>query len=243
MSSNRIEAVIVCKDYGDFLQETLPRNIQALDGVVVVTHPSDRHTKAVCQKLGVNCVETEVMHAKGDKFNKGRCINLGLSHLRHDDWLLHLDADILLPDRFRQMLDHAELNPKNIYGADRLNVKSYDTWKTHKAKRLPQWRYGYLVTPTEEFPAASRLLHGDYGWVPIGYFQLWHSSARRRYPINQGSAEHTDVLFGIQWNRENRILLPEIFVYHLESEISKMGANWGGRITKQFKQGRGYVDK
>lgn len=232
----RIEAVIVCKDYGDFLEESLPRNLQHVDAACVVTHPGDRHTKAVCQKLGINCIETEVMHSRGDKFNKGRCINLGLSHLRHDDWLLHIDADTLLPDRFRSMLDYANLNPKCVYGADRLNVKSYEKWKEHKAKRLPQWRHGYLITPTEEFPLGSRLLHGDYGWVPIGYFQLWHSSERKKYPINQGSAEHTDVLFAIQWNRENRILLPEFFVYHLESEPTKMGTNWDGRKTKPFKR-------
>lgn len=233
----RIELVVISHNYGDFLEETLPRNLQAVDAAVVVTHPGDRQTKALCQRLGVPCVETEVMHAKGDKFNKGRCINLGLSHLRHDGWLLHVDADILLPDRFRSMLDYAELKEKNIYGADRLNVKTYEHWKNHKSKRLPQWRYGYLVTPNEEFQMSSRLLHGDYGWVPIGFFQLWHSSQRKRYPINQGSAEHTDVLFSLQWNRENRILLPEFFVYHLESEpVTKMGANWEGRKTKPFKK-------
>lgn len=31
----RIEAVIVCKDYADFLEETLPRNLQGLDGITV----------------------------------------------------------------------------------------------------------------------------------------------------------------------------------------------------------------
>lgn len=231
----RIEAVIVCKDYGDFLEETLPRNLQGLDGVSVVTHPEDKRTKTLCNKLGVSCIETEVMHHGGDAFNKGRAINLGLAHLRHDGWLLHLDADILLPDRFRNSLSQAGLNPKNIYGADRLNIKNYENWKNHKNKRRPQWQHGCLVIPNEEFPMGVRLVHGHYGYCPIGYFQLWHSTAKKRYPIAQGSAEHTDVLFSVQWPRENRVLLPEFFVYHLESEAAPMGKNWGGRKTKQFK--------
>lgn len=231
----KIEAVIVCKDYGDFLEETLPRNLQGLDSAVVVTHPDDKRTQRLCNKLGVGCVATEVMHHGGDAFNKGRAINLGLAHLRHDGWLLHMDADILLPDRFRNSLSQSSLNHKNIYGADRLNVKNYEAWKRHKSDRRPQWRHGCLVTPQEAFPIGCRLVHGHYGYCPIGYFQLWHSSAKKKYPIAQGSAEHTDVLFAVQWNRENRVLIPEFFVYHLESEKADMGVNWKGRKTKPFK--------
>jgi hypothetical protein len=91
-----------------------------------------------------------------------------------------------------------------------------------------------MVTPQTCFPIGSRLVHLEYGWVPIGFTQIWHSSARRTYPIVCGSSEHSDVLFGVQWPREKRILLPEMFVFHLESESVKMGANWDGRKTKPF---------
>lgn len=230
----RIEAVCVCVNYSDFLEETLPRNLQHVDGMTVVTHYDDKKTQALCNKLGIGCVQSDVMNHGGDAFNKGRAINLGLAHLRHDGWLLHIDADVLLPDRFRNSLSQAGLNQKNIYGADRLNVKNYDNWKAHKNKSRPQWQHGCLVTPTEQFSMGARLVHGMYGYCPIGYFQLWHSSAKRNYPIAQGSAEHTDVLFAVKWPRENRILLPEFFVYHLESESAPMGKNWAGRKTKKF---------
>lgn len=232
----RIEAIIVCKDYADFLAHTLPENVELLDRVVVVTHPKDGETKQLCSEYGVDFVETEIFHENGDKFNKGRAINLGLSHLKHDDWLLHLDADILLPHKFRDMLRHSKLNKECIYGADRQNASSYEHWEEHKHKITPQHRWRYLVTPNREFPLGARLLHQEYGYCPIGCFQLWHSSKRRKYPVICGSAEHSDVLFSVQWPRENRILLPEFFVYHLESEVdSKMGANWEGRKTKRFE--------
>lgn len=230
----KIEAVIICKDYSDFLEHTLPENLQHLDRIVVVTHPEDKKTQMVCDKFGVDFLDTTVFHEDGDLFNKGRAINLGLSHLRHEDWLLHIDADILLPHRFREMLKKAKLDPKNIYGADRLNVLSYEHWMEHKGKTVPQFQWRYMVTPQKEFTLGSRLLHNEYGYCPIGYFQLWHSSKKRKYSVINGSAEHADVLFSVQWERKHRMLLPEFFVYHLESEQTVMGANWLGRKTKPF---------
>lgn len=230
-----IEAVIVCKDYSDFLQHTLPENMNFIDRLVVVTHPDDKATKALCNKYSVDCVSTEVMHEDGDKFNKGRAINYGLMHLRNEDWLLHLDADIVLPHNFRKRLYDAKLNQSNIYGADRLNVGSYDNWVKHKDKNIPQHAHRFLVHANREFEMGARLLHQEYGYVPIGFFQLWHSSVNRRYPVVAGSAEHSDVVFGVQWPRQKRLLLPEFFCYHLESEGQKFGQNWSGRKSKKFE--------
>lgn len=231
----RIECVIVCKDYSDFLEHTLPENLQHIDRLVVVTHPDDQKTIGLCTKYGVDVIPTTEFHRHGDKFNKGRAINLGLSHLRHDDWLLHIDADILLPHRFRQMLAYSHLDTNCIYGADRLNTLTYEHWMKHKDKTRPQHQWRYMVSPPKEFHVGSRLLHQEYGYCPIGYFQLWHSSTHRKYPIINGSAEHGDVLFAVQWPREKRHLLPEFFVYHLESDPNApMGANWNGRKTPPF---------
>jgi glycosyltransferase involved in cell wall biosynthesis len=230
----RLECVITCVNYSDFLSYTLPLNLPHIDRLVVVTHPHDKKTQALCAKYSVDCIQTEVMHDYGSKFNKGRAINLGLSNLTHEDWLLHLDADIVLPHRLRAMLDHARLDPKNLYGADRLNVANFEHWQKHKDKTVPQHAWRFLVTPNKEFELGSRLLHNEYGYCPIGYFQLWHSSVGRRYPVIAGSAEHSDVVFATQWPRRERVLLPEFFVYHLESEQAAMGANWTGRKTKPF---------
>lgn len=231
----KIEAVVVCKDYGDFLAHTLPENIEQLDRMVVVTHPADTETKELCRHHSVDVVETEVFHEDGDRFNKWRALNLGLSHLKHDGWVLVIDADIMLPHKFRDMLNRAKLDTKNLYGADRLNTGSFENWQAHAHTTVPQHRWRYLVHPTPEFPVGARLLHAEYGYLPIGYFQLWHSSQHRQYPIHNGSAEHGDVLFAVQWARERRILLPELFVYHLESDgDAPMGTNWKGRKTKRF---------
>ncbi len=95
----------------------------------------------------------------------------------------------------------------------------------------------YLIQPPGGWRVGSRLSHFDYGgYVPIGFFQMWNrASTITRYPTTQDAgAEHTDVLHGLQWPRPDRILIPEIIAVHLESEPCAMGANWKGRITKQF---------
>lgn len=230
----KIEAVVVCVNYSDFLEHTLPANLNHVDRLVVVTHPSDTKTQDLCRKYGVDVYPTEIMHEDGDKFNKGRLINYGLQHLRHDGWLLHMDSDVLLPHRFKQMLHYAKLEKHKIYGCDRLNTKSYENWKANEWRTVPQHQYRYMVTPQREFPLGSRLLHQEYGYVMCGFFQLWHASMNKIYPIVTGSAEHSDVMFAVQWERKDRVHLPEFFVYHLESEDNAFGANWQGRKTKHF---------
>lgn len=232
----QIEAVIVCKDYSDFLEHTLPENVEQVDRLIVVTHPGDHKTKALCSKYSVDCVETHAFHHQGDKFNKGRAINVGLGHMRGLDWMLHMDADILLPHGFRNMMKRAHLDTANIYGADRVNVYGYEHWMDNKHKTVPHYSHKYFVQPPGEFPMGARIIHHEHGFTPIGYFQLFHKSSGKRYPIHQGNAEHTDVLFAIQWPREHRMLLPEIIVYHLESPNgpTPMGVNWEGRKTPIF---------
>jgi hypothetical protein len=163
-------------------------------------------------------------------------INIGLAHLRRPEWILHIDADIALPGRFRHMLERAKLDRANIYGADRVNIYGWDRWQEIRAARRAHYSDRYFVSPPEGHPIGARIIHHEHGFCPIGYFQLWHASAGKRYPVGQGTAEHTDVLFAIQWSRQQRILLPEIFVYHLDSLAgpSPMGCNWGGRKTPIF---------
>lgn len=230
----KIEVVIVCKNYSDFLSHTLPENIELVDRMVVVTSADDKGTQRLCAEYGVDCLETAIYQENGDAFNKGRMINLGLGHLRHDGWILHIDADILLPHKFKHMLMQAKLNTEFIYGADRQNTLSYDNFQEHRNKSIPEHKWRFMVQPNKEFPLGSRLVHQSHGYCPIGYFQLWHSSKRKSYPEICGSAEHSDCLFAIQWPRDRRALLPEFFVTHLESEITPMGINWKGRKTKHF---------
>lgn len=87
----------------------------------------------------------------------------------------------------------------------------------------------------------SRLIYGDQGWVPIGFFQLWHSTTEysgiyrtKPYPTGSSNAAHDDVQFALRFDRKKRVLLPEFVVAHLMTEDMSYGKNWGGRRTKKF---------
>ena len=231
-----LEGVIVCIKYGDFLRETLARNLNHFDDLVVVTAAEDRETLDLCSRWSVHAVASNVHRdRRGDCFNKGRAINLGLAHLRRLGWCMQLDADIVLPENFRYMLSHRPLDSDCLYGMDRMHVSGWEKWQQLQQSEIYQrpYRNHFRIDTPAGYPLGSRPVHHSYGYCPIGYAQLWHSKFRdRRYPENQGTAEHTDVLFSLQWPWEKRVLLPEAVVYHLETGA---GSNWNGRESPRFE--------
>lgn len=238
---NRLEVVVVCRDYADFLAQTLPFNIAHVDRLVVVTSHDDTATKSVCQKWSVECVVTDAFTEKGDAFNKGSAVNIGIQSLRQRGWILQLDADIVLPSTFRNMLDKSALHRDCIYGCERANVNGWEKWEHLKRCHYheePQFGYNYLVTTPAEYPIGANLIHKQRGYCPIGFFQLWHSSFMHkhdlRYPETEGSAENMDVQWALRWPRSQRLLLPTVRVFHLESQVAAMGINWKGRKSKPF---------
>ncbi len=232
----KIEAVTVSVGYGDFLRETLPHNLAIFDRLLVVTSFEDRETQNLCRRLSVECHPTDVMYAHGDRFNKGRAIDYGLGFLVRHNWLVHLDADIFLPPTTRRWIEAANPDPQCIYGIDRVNCIGYAAWRKFCDDHLNrhQHRHHCIVEPPP-FPLGSRISLAEHGgYIPIGFFQMWHGQHGRRYPLAQGDAEHTDVLHALQWPTANRRLLPEVIAVHLESEPSGMGTNWRGRRSRRF---------
>jgi hypothetical protein len=227
-----LEAVSTCVNYSDFLAESLPLNRPLFDRYVVVTAPEDKATQQVCDAYDVEVVLTDEFRTRYGEMHKSKGINAGLHFLKRDGWVVHLDADIVLPTKTRVLLNHAELDRSMVYGADRLKVPGFQAWRTHQA--MPYIQHdGYHVRlgAFEMMPRFNAWHIGGYS--PCGYFQLWHPSASgvQVYPADHSEADRTDVLFGQQWPRAKRSLIPELAVYHLESEPAAQGANWGGRVT------------
>jgi hypothetical protein len=235
-----LEAVTVCVNYADFLEETIPHNLPQLDLWTVVTTPEDERTQGVCARYGLRCLKTECFYRDVERpsINKSRGINYGLAHQSHSGWMLHLDSDIVLPPQFRKMVENAELDPACLYGMDRVNCTGSAAWDAFRHDPELQYEWSCLVKPPRGWRLGARIAHGDYGgYCPIGFFQLWNprGSGVNRYPMTvEGNMEHTDVLFAIQWPRARRHLLPEGFCVHLESS-GEFGANWHGRKTPPFR--------
>lgn len=232
----KIEAVITCVSYGDYLAWTLPANKQHFNRMVVVTRPDDQLTQQLCAYYHVECYPTYDWHRNDDAFNKAKGINYGLSKLAKDGWVVHMDADIYLPPRSRSILQRISLAPQCLYGVDRMECWSFADWiKFLSAPPLQhEWE---IFVHNRPFPLAVRIAKLDRdGYVPIGYFQLWNPSGSGvyHYPEHHTTAARSDMLFAMQWTRDRRHLIPEIIATHLESERAAMGANWNGRATRAF---------
>jgi hypothetical protein len=232
----KLEAVVTCVNYGDFLAHSLPWNKNHFDRLVVVTSHMDKLTQRVCEFHHVECLLTDRFNAHLGQFAKGAGINVGLDALDKDGWLLHLDADIVLPPLARKVLESSDLDPQRIYGADRFLVPNFAAWSEFSSQpRLQHENQSWIHM--DAFPIGTRVAIAEYGYAPIGFFQLWHGSRQTRYPQGHCDAAREDLAFPLQWPRNHRHLLPELLVYHLESEAAPMGANWSGRKTKPFSLG------
>ena len=123
----KVSVVSVCVNYADFLKISLPINKQIFSQMIIVTDSRDLKTQEVCKKEGVTCIVTDVFYEKG-KFNKYAGINEGLKYVKHD-WILFLDADIVLDPLTKRTLSELTLNRYNIYGIDRVNCTGIEAWE------------------------------------------------------------------------------------------------------------------
>jgi hypothetical protein len=236
-----IEAVTVCVNYSDFLAHTLPHNKQFFDNYVVVTDTKDEKTKALCEHYKVTCIQTDAFYENEDKINKGKGINEGLKALKKIGWVVHLDADIYLPPLTRDIFENTPMDPKGLYGIDRMMCPTYEEWQEYLSDPDPihqSWVYVHMTA----FPVGVRIAqyYGE-GYLPIGYFQMWNpkNSGIFEYPKEHGSVDRSDVIFAKMFYRSNRHLLPELVCIHLDSEdlnLKDMGKNWDGRKTAPFSQ-------
>jgi hypothetical protein len=245
-----LEAITTSVGYDDFLAEAVPFNRPHLDRWLIVTTPGDTATRELCRLRGLEVLLTGDFHKGGADFDKARAIDHALSLLTWRDWVIHLDADVVLPGTFRASLDVADLDPACVYGCDRFSVRGWERWHRLKASGFLD-RYArcahHAVCFPENFPVGARWADDHQGYVPIGFLQLFHASAvlhkgirQRRYaPHGHNDAARTDVQFALRWDRRHRQLLPEVVVAHLESDErgAPVGANWRGRRTRRFGPG------
>jgi hypothetical protein len=99
-------------------------------------------------------------------------------------------------------------------------------------QKSPQAAWSFLLNPANQRAIGARYVDTLRGYVPIGFFQLWHASAQKDYPWSLGTAQHDDVLFAEQWPRPNRQLLPSAICYHLCAQPPKLGENWDGHRSQ-----------
>lgn len=233
------EAIITSVGYGDFLAYSIPTNRHQFHYTVVATTPEDVRTQKVCEYWNVHCIQVPEFHLGGG-FRKGAGINAAIKTLRDmgraKGWLVHMDADIVLPPLAMGFAGRADFDPTYLYGVDRMMVENFSQWADFLSFPVMQHECK-VYAHARPFKMGTRIVTPGYGgWVPIGFFQMWNPTASGvwEYPSEHTSAGRGDMLFAKKWPRNKRGHITDFIVYHLESETAKMGVNWNGRTTQHF---------
>ncbi len=229
----RLEYVTTCVGFDDLLDVTLAYNHNHVDTAIVVTSHDDKRTHQVCHKYGAKCIQTDLFKKNGRTFNKGAAINAGFGYFQYHGWRMHLDADIILPDSFRRMLfNYTHLNQNKLYGADRVTVIGEK--QLERAFWRTQHQYHCLIEAGINHPIGARYVHELHGYLPLGFFQMWHARCQKPYPYSLGTAAHDDTMFAALWPESQRELLPSVITYQLCASAPVWSENWGGRSSKRL---------
>ena len=176
-NSKKIDVILVSINYNKFLDKTLYHNSKIFDNITVVTHIEDIECIEICKKYGVKClVNKEIV--KDKKINKSIGINLAIDSIKDPDWILILDADIIVTDKINiQNLDRESLYTSGRYICSDMN--NYEKWKNGELNKSDIGKY-----------------ENDKG---IGFFQLFNYSKKQKYPESEygrySDSTWSDVIF------------------------------------------------
>ena len=208
-----MKALTVCVDYDDLLALTLPRNLQHLEEVLVVTAPQDERTKALVEETrGARCYITDAFYRGGAQFNKGAAVEEAFDQLGREGWMCIIDADTLLPQAVSWPNEVGF-----IYSAPRRMCREQDK----------------AVAAVETYDWSGFKLGSD--GEPAGYLQVFHArdpaiaGARPWYGLGWKGANGCDSDFSARWGRKKWRSLP-FEVLHLGDD----NLNWWGRQTKRL---------
>ena len=200
-----IIALTICVNYSDILKHLLEQNAKLLKTWYIVTSPDDKETVKLIHESKLPNVRV-LFYTKfylNAKFNKGGAVRFAQEFINgcySNANVLILDADILLPSNFKEVLP-AVLANNTLYGVTRRT----DYWTLHDFinKTSP-----HKYAPGDTFP---------------GFFQLYKQNPKYLYKNSNNCAKCDDEFRELFAN--NKINL-DISVDHLGQE----GVNWNGRV-------------
>jgi glycosyltransferase involved in cell wall biosynthesis len=170
----KLSAITVCVNYSEFLGQSLARWKAGTDELIVVTHPGDIATKALCSGFGVRCHPTARFYQSGAAFNKAGALNQAISEtgiLDRADWFAFVDADVVPPADWREQLEDADLRGGNLYGARRF---------AEDGRLIPD---GELAGYFQLFSAADPAAQGRPLLIEFSHAGCYDSVFMARWPL------------------------------------------------------------
>lgn len=207
----KLDVVIVSVNYNDYLAVTLSHNSKIFDNITVVTSSQDILCQKMCEKFGVNYTITDTMYDDNANFNKGKAINEGIRSIEDPDFILLMDADIIVNNKIN--LD--SIDEDYLYSSNRHICKSYNQLQSY-------------INGVKKIEEVSNH-ESDKG---MGFFQLFninHNSIDRDkvYPEISSDAAWDDILFRDKFPKRRTI---DNTIIHLGDPY----INWTGRKTSRF---------
>ena len=156
----KLDVILVSVDYNDYLDKSLYHNTKIFKNITIITHPDDAQCVNICNKYGVNYLLSDDI-SKNKTINKSLGLNKILESLENPDWVLIIDADIII----NKEIDINHLNKEYLYTSGRYicdDMKNYTKW----------------VSGEVNISHIGKL-EADRG---IGFFQLFNYRMKKRYP-------------------------------------------------------------
>ena len=159
MSLENIQIVVICVNYSDFLKITYQKNIRFFkqSNYHIITSSEDQKTIDLCVNLNIKYEIYDDFYLNRSKLNKSGAIHKIQKRLYNDfpdDWILLLDADIILPDNFKELFLSKCDNTMSLYSLKR---KDYEE--------------------EEDFLNSENLI--DYTGINfMGFMQLYHNKTK-----------------------------------------------------------------
>jgi len=202
----RINGLTACVNYSDTLAAALPRWMDRLASLTVVTDMADNDTvDLVMSHPGVRIHRTNQFYKNGAHFNKSGSMEEAREEMPWEDWILFFDADIIPPVDWYDKVVQFDPAPDSLYGCMRRQCGSLHGINDPNLPYIKQI-------------------------IGLGYFQLFHSSdpltIRRPLLKSYTNAAGYDNEFMDLWRKNGRRVreLP-ISVVH----VGEIAQNWCGK--------------
>ena len=203
--TRKLDVVIVSVNYNDFLLISLENNSKIFESITVVTSSSDFLCQKICKKFGVKCLVTDIMYENGVVFNKGKAINEGIRSISEPDYILLLDADILVMEK----IDVDSLEDDVLYTSNRYMIDNFDSYQSYISGEVDKDN-AFVLEKNEGF----------------GFFQLFNYGMDIKFPEDSDDASTDDIRFRNRFHLKKSI---EKVILHLGKD-----SNWTGRKSRSF---------
>jgi hypothetical protein len=193
--------------YAQYLKRALPRWLDSLDSLLVVTdYETFQHNREIFSTR--HTLVSEIFTQHGASFNKGGALSQGFAHARPKDWVLNFDSDICPPKNWREIVESFPLEHHKLYGSSH--------------------RYGenHLLIPDSDFPNV-------WGFFHLWHISDPHSWNRPVFDSTCGHAGNYDHSFMLQWPERERVdFWPKLKLTHQGEPRQR----WFGRDPKNEKK-------